>query len=471
MLAIEYVPIDEVVPADVNPKDHAIEELVESFRRWGFAETIVRDDRTGKLIAGHGRLEALGVMRDAGETPPSGISEDWSVPVQTGWSSRNDDEASALLIAANRLTERGGWNDGALFGMLQKIEHSTELGLRGLGFDDRDLVEFMARLNDSTPHFSELEPPPPPPSIVKRGEVWELGPHRLMCGDWRNPKDAAKLVGKRTVNLAVTSPPYADRRDYDAASGFEPIPPEDYVKWFEPAAAHIAKYLAEDGSWLLNIKSYGDGLDTPLYVFDLVLAHAREWGWHYATEFCWERPGMPREASQRLKNQFEPVYQFVKARWKFRAENVAHMSDVVPRNTSRRGTRKHRGGMKGWNVNAQGAPMPVTPGLYIGAGAAYPGNRLPSFMGTHEAVGHNAAFAVGLAEFFTRLFTDPGDVVLDPFVGSGSTLLAAHNSGRVGLGMEISTGYCDMALQRFQRNTDVVPTRNGERVSFLLDGS
>src|ERR1700759_1269227 len=79
-----------------------------------------------------------------------------------------------------------------------------------------------------------------------------------------------------------------------------------------------------------QFKPSAAGLDTELYVVDLVLAHAREWGWHFATEFCWERVGVPKGVTQRFKNQFEPIYQFVRNRWKMRPEAVRHGSDSVP---------------------------------------------------------------------------------------------------------------------------------------------
>ena len=107
-------------------------------------------------------------------------------------------------------------------------------------------------------------------------------------------------------------------------------------------------------------------------------------------------------------------------------------------------------------------------GQYV-EGWAYPGNRLPSFVGSHEATGHPAAFPVGLPAFFVRLFTDVGDVVYDPFLGSGSSLLAAHQEGRVGFGMELSPGYVDVSLARFQRVTNEKPVleSTGEPHDFL----
>ena len=95
----------------------------------------------------------------------------------------------------------------------------------------------------------------------------------------------------------------------------------------------------------------------------------------------------------------------------------------------------------------------AAPGEFIGFGLAYPGNRLPTFSSTHDALGHMAAFPVGLPEFFCNAFTDPGDVVVDPFLGSGSTIMAAARSERIGMGLEISPAYCDVVVERWQNFT------------------
>ena len=102
---------------------------------------------------------------------------------------------------------------------------------------------------------------------------------------------------------------------------------------------------------------------------------------------------------------------------------------------------------------------------------AYPSNRLPTFTGSHTATGHAAAYPVGLPAFLTKLFTDPGDHVLDPFVGSGSTILAAHAEGRIGHGIELSPGYVDVACRRWQQTTGIVPIleATGREHDFTAD--
>ena len=92
-------------------------------------------------------------------------------------------------------------------------------------------------------------------------------------------------------------------------------------------------------------------------------------------------------------------------------------------------------------------------GEHVEAGLAYPGNRLPTFAATHEALGHAAAFPVGLPAWFMQAYTDEDDTVYDPFMGSGSTLIAAEQEHRRAFGMEISPIYCDVIVMRWQEYT------------------
>lgn len=548
---LEYVPLDDIVAADRNPKAHDPALIAASIGRFGFIETPVIDERTGKLVAGHGRTDELRAARERGDAPPEGIATDaegrWLVPTLRGWSSRDDADALAAGVALNRVGEAGGWDYSELEPMLTDWSASGPDALLGLGFDASDLEAIRAQLEQtkrgggSTAITSEatmrVSVPDEGDERSRRGDVWLLGPHRVMCGDCREAADVDTLLDGAEVHVGFTSPPYAEQRDYDPESGFRPVPPAEYVEWFAPVASHVASHLAADGSWFVNIKPTvtPDMLGTELYVMDLVLAHARAWGWHFATEFCWERGGVPRRVRYRFKNQFEPVYQFTRGPWKIRPDAVRYPSDHVPVPagpgigettwSKRQGATGDRGlkmGMARWEQKAQeeaeaaredaaaggydyeaaggnyphnqgtGAPLivprkhghsgnmsaaqgeNVAVGEYIVAGHAYPGNRLPTFAGSHEAVGHAAAFPVGLPAWFLRAYSDPGDNVYDPFLGSGSTVLAAHEERRVGFGMELSPRYVDVVCARWQAHTGILPIHSGtdEPVDFLnLPGS
>lgn len=146
---IHYVPVEEAVRADRNPRTHDIEYLRSLILRFGFVDGAIHDGRTGKLIAGHGRLETLQEMQARGDEPPEGVVRDaagrWLMPVQHGWSSRSDTEAEALLVGLNRATEVASWVRGDL----------DEL-LRGLNEEDPDLVTLAGF---ELPQPQDVEPP------------------------------------------------------------------------------------------------------------------------------------------------------------------------------------------------------------------------------------------------------------------------------------------------------------------------
>lgn len=146
----EYLPLDHLTPDPSNPKAHDLTVIDASVGRFGVIDQIVRDDRTGYIISGHGRHEALRVMRDRGDSPPEGVRVDagghWLIPVIVGWASRTDSEARAALIALNRTTELGGWVDDALLDLLDGLSAEGEHGLDGVGFDEDSIDALRERL-------------------------------------------------------------------------------------------------------------------------------------------------------------------------------------------------------------------------------------------------------------------------------------------------------------------------------------
>lgn len=141
---IKYIPLTDVRPADVNPKAHDIGSIATSILRRGFVEVPALDGRTGKLVAGHGRIEALQWLHKEGREPPEGIKtrgDEWLVPVLHGWSSKSDADAMAYLVASNRLVEAGGWDETELDQMLVEIGKAGELD--GTGYDDDDIDKIL----------------------------------------------------------------------------------------------------------------------------------------------------------------------------------------------------------------------------------------------------------------------------------------------------------------------------------------
>jgi len=439
-----------------------------SLERYGAGRSVLAD-KHGKLIAGNKTVEkALALNKKILVVPTKG--DELVVVQRTDLDMDQDHAARELAIADNRAGELGLEWDPEMLQLLQ----DQGANLEGM-FSDAELEAILTPIDanggpeeniefDRAAEFQKKWK-------VKPGDLWTIGPHRLLCGDCRDAGQVRKAIGKAKINVAITSPPYAEQRAYDAASGFAPVPPKKYVEWFKPVSENVATHLASDGSWFVNIKPAGHELDTDLYVFDLVITHARDWGWHFATEFCWERVGVPKHVALRFKNQFEPVYQFTRGRWKIRAEHVRHASDamVIPFGKGAGNTgwdrwqgtgrpfinknqiRRSRNSKRGDSMSKLQGLRSLEPGAFIAQGWAYPGNRLPTFVASHDLTGHSAAFPVGLPAFFIKAFSDPGDLVYEPFAGSGSTLVAAQQNERRAFGIEISPKYCALTLERMTR--------------------
>jgi len=311
-----------------------------------------------------------------------------------------------------------------------------ESGLAGAGSEEAE-SEPPPRPGDE-----ERESPPERPAAPERckpGDLWELGDHRLLIGDCRNTVDVGRLLDGARVNLCFTSPPYGgDKRDYDESSGFRPIPTSEYVAWFQDVQKNVYPHLAADGSFCINIKEGVENRQRSLYVKDVTIAMVRLWGWMLIDEFVWERPGNPGSWPNRFKNGFEPVFHFARRpEIKFFADAMAAPSD---RCIDEGGDRRGRG-----TGTDYGAPEERRSGL------ALPSNVVRTQVSSESW--HEAAFPVDLPRFFVRSLTAAGDVVYDPFCGSGTTLLACEESGRRGVGIELSPRYGDACLARFERAT------------------
>ena len=139
-------PISKLIRADRNPKAHDIGAIATSIERFGFIAPIIINETTGKIVAGHGRLDTLQSLKAKGKRPPKNIKIDgreWLVPVVTV-SFDSDAEAEAYLIADNRISEIGGWNDESLVGVLADL--AAHDSLEGVGYDQDDLDDLLQNL-------------------------------------------------------------------------------------------------------------------------------------------------------------------------------------------------------------------------------------------------------------------------------------------------------------------------------------
>ena len=443
---IEQWPVDRLIPYARNARTHSagqIAQLAASIREFGFTNPILVDTGFG-VVAGHARLQAARKLDLA------------AVPVIV-LDHFTETQKRAYVLADNRLALGASWDDEMLAAELAAlVEESFDLDV--LGFDDEELDRLLAEMDEDPtecPDEEETSEPPVEP-VTRAGDLWLIGKHRLVCGDCRDGATVSRLLEGRKANVAITSPPYASQRDYDASSGFTPIAPGDYSSWFREVAANIQSVLSPDGSYFLNIKEHAEDGERSLYVKDLVLAHQRQWGWRFVDEFCWRNTanGVPGGWPNRFKNAWEPVFHFTRSeRIKFRPEAVSHESEDVV-------------------VYSHDNPKAPSGSGLLGCGAdKVAGMARPSNVIEVKAEGgqgdHSAPFPRALVEFFVQAFSDRGDLVFDPFLGSGTSMAAAHVLGRIGCGCEISPAYCDVILRRMGSLTgqESVLAETGQSIS------
>lgn len=277
---------------------------------------------------------------------------------------------------------------------------------------------------------------------VKPDDIWQMDEHRLICGDCREPGTWERLLDGQKVNGVFTSPPYAEQRKKQYGG----VPVDEYVDWWEIVQSNIRMGLEDDGSFFMNIKPHCEDGQRVLYVMDLVLAMVRRWGWRLVDELCWTHEGIPGKWANRLKNGFEPIYHFsMHNKIKLIHRNIKHISNRSGHYTA--------SGVHQTSTGNVGFEAEVKPGL------ALPNNvlRILHGEGRQDNVKHSAKFPLKLPTFFIKAYSNPGDIWLDPFIGSGTTIMACENEGRIGYGIEQLEKYCAVVLQRWADLTGQQP--------------
>jgi site-specific DNA-methyltransferase (adenine-specific) len=242
------------------------------------------------------------------------------------------------------------------------------------------------------------------------------------------------------VDLIVTSPPYADQRK----ETYGGIHPGKYVEWFLPISQELLRVLKPTGSFVLNIKERVVEGERHTYVMELILA-MRKQGWLWTEEYIWHKKNChPGKWPNRFRDAWERCLHFTKQKdfAMYQDEVKVPMGDWrhsrlknLSETDKRRDNSKVRSGF-GKNISH-----------WIGRDMAYPTNVL-NLATECSNKNHSAAFPVALPNWFIRLFTQPGDLVMDPFMGSGTTAVACTQIGRDYLGIELRPEYVEIAKAR-----------------------
>lgn len=393
-LTLEYLKLTDVVEWDRNPKDHEIGKIMLSIRRFGYRVPMIYNDRTGILIAGHGRLHALRQMRDRGEPVPDGIRDgegDWLVPVIRG-ADLPPDEAAVFALVTNYLVGAGGWH-GSELAQLQKEMLERGISISDVGWDQETINEIIqTHLNALADKDEDFDPADAlgelPEPRIEQGEIWRLGDHRLMCGDSAKKADIDALLDGRIAHAMLTDPPYGIEH--------EGIPHDDpreaailYFQVFALWPMKDAVSAAFQSPRLLTI--WLDALQTAGHRFERLLWHYRSWG----KTFPWRGWRMSSDAIV-LSSVGSPAW----------PESTKSSLDTYIKDEPE----------PEWIARQH----PTIKPLWI------------------------------CEDILAKL---PIGMVVDPFLGTGTTLIAAEKLGRLCYAMEIAPKYCEVAIQRWESFT------------------
>jgi len=257
---------------------------------------------------------------------------------------------------------------------------------------------------------------------------------RLLMGDC---KEVLKTIQDNSVDLIVTSPPYADSR----AQTYGGITPDKYVEWFLPITSELLRVLKPDGTFVLNIKEKVVDGERHTYVIELIL-EMRKQGWLWTEEFIWHKKNCyPGKWPNRFRDAWERLLQFNKTR-KF---NMYQENVMVPMGDWAKSRLRNLSETDKMRDNSKvGSGFGKKIANWIDRDKAYPTNVLR--LATECAnKNHSAVFPESLPEWFIKLFTKESDWVLDPFMGSGTTIKVAQKMLRNSTGIEILKEYYEMA--------------------------
>lgn len=250
-------------------------------------------------------------------------------------------------------------------------------------------------------------------------------------------KEVLKQLKSNSIDLIFTSPPYADRRK----KTYGGISPNKYVEWFLPISEQLLRVLKPSGTFILNIKEKAENGERHTYVIELIL-EMRNQGWLWTEEFIWHKKNSyPGKWPNRFRDSWERLLQFNKTRhFKMYQEEVmipigdwaeGRLKKLSQKDIIRFESQSNSGfgkNISNWRKRNRVYPTNV---LHLATECS---NK-----------NHSAVFPKALPEWFIKLFTKKGDTVLDPFLGSGTTAIAAKEMGRHYIGIEILKEYYNLA--------------------------
>lgn len=397
-MKIQKVKIDQINPAAYNPRldlkpgDKDYEKLKRSMDTFGYVEPLVWNSRTGSLVGGHQRFKIL-LEQGAKEVDVSVVDLD-------------PNEEKALNIALNKI--QGKWDIEKLGALLDELSKTPDFDVTISGYDIPEIDEIRDQLAEPKEDDFKSAIKNEEESITQVGDIIELGEHRILCGNASEPDNLAKLLGKETVGLIHTDPPYnvnyyGGARPHDKArpkkSRLWPtiyndnMSQEDYEAWLKNIITNISKYLAPGAAIYIWNGSRQFG---PMY--DMLI----ELDFHIGCVITWAKQSFAIS-----RGDYNQQTEFCLYCWK---EKAGAHKWYGPNNESTL-----------WQVKRDSTAS------YI----------------------HPTQKPVELAHKAIRNSSKRGDIVLDLFLGSGTTLIAAESLKRRCFGTEIKRAYCDGIVERY----------------------
>ena len=260
---------------------------------------------------------------------------------------------------------------------------------------------------------------------------------RIIHGDCEN---VLEEIPDDSIDLIFTSPPYADQRQRTYGG----IKPDEYVDWFMPKADEFYRVLKPTGTFVLNIKERVVNGERHTYVIELIL-EMRKRGWLWTEEFMWHKKNSyPGKWPNRFRDNWERLIQFNKRR-KFNMYQDAVMVPVGDWANGRLANLSETDKIRDESRVGSGFGKNIS--NWVGRDMVYPNNVL--HMATESSNRkHSAVFPLPLPIWFIKLFTQPGDTVLDPFIGSGTTAAAALSLARRYVGIDTNEEYVRLSEKR-----------------------
>lgn len=419
-LLIVYQKIDQLKPFASNARTHSnrqIRQIAESIRVFGFTNPVLvhRDNR---IVAGHGRVKAAKQL---------GMDEVPTIRLED----LSDEQIRAYVIADNKLAENAGWDRAILAVELQHLLtlDCADFDVTITGFE---IAEIDAILEGSSEFGEEdeiVEPVSDGPPISEPGDLWLLGKHRILCGNSLQDETYKTLMGNRRAAIAFSDPPYNVRidgnvcgkgkirhREFQMASG--DMSDAEYVSFLGISLRLAVRYGSNNSVqyWCIDWRHVGDLIAVGKQIYDEFL------------NLCvWVKDNGGMGSFYRSQHELVAVF------------------------SKGQGTRNNvRLGQFGRNRTN----VWKYPGVHTQSRQGDEGNLLAM----HPTVKPVAMVADAILDCSAR-----GEIVLDSFLGSGTTLMAAERVGRICFGIEIDPGYVDVAIRRWQNHT-------GEKAMHAVSG-